>query len=69
MTLGRGKIFPEKVNALAVVFIVSTSLTSSAMAQILPPLPENLIEERGDGISFFLWVMAQEWRIICALNR
>ena len=53
MTLGRGKIFPEKVNALAVVFIVSTSVTSSAMAQILPPLPENLIEERGDGISLF----------------
>ena len=53
MTLGRSKIFPGKVNALAVVFIVSTSVTSSAMAQILPPLPENLIEERGDGISLF----------------
>ena len=23
------------------------------MAQILPPLPENLIEERGDGINLF----------------
>ena len=38
MTLGRGKIFPEKVNALAVVFMVSTLVTSSAMAQILPPI-------------------------------
>ena len=69
MTLGRCKIFPGKVKALAVVLIVSTSVTSSAMAQILSPLPENLIEESGDGINFFLWVMAQEWQIICALNR
>ncbi len=55
MTLGRGKIFPEKVNALAIIFIVSTSVTSSAMAQILPPppLPENLIEEIDDGIRLF----------------
>ena len=53
MTLGRGKIFPEKVNALAVVFIVSTSLTSPVMPQILPPLPENLIAESGDGINLF----------------
>ena len=68
MTLGRG-IFPEKIIALAVVFIVSTSVTSSAMAQILPPLPENLIEESVEGISLFHWVMAQEWQIICALNR
>ena len=52
MTLGRGKI-PGKVNALAVVLIVSTTVTSSAMAQILPPLPENLIAESGDGISLF----------------
>ena len=52
MTLGRD-IYPGNVNALAVVLIVSTSVTSSAMAQILPPLPENLIEERGDGINLF----------------
>ena len=51
MTLGRSKIFLEKVNVLAVVLIVLTSVTSLAMAQILPPLPENLIEENGDGIS------------------
>ena len=52
MTLGRS-IFPEKVNALTVVFIVSISVTASAMAQILPTLPENLIEERGEGINLF----------------
>ena len=69
MTLARNQIILGKVNALAVVFIVSTSLTSSVMAQILPPLPENLIAESGDGISLSLWVMAQEWRIICDLNR
>ena len=53
MTLARNQIILGKVNALAVVFIVSTSLTSSVMAQILPPLPENLIAESGDGISLF----------------
>ena len=47
------KIIPEKVNALAVVLIFSTSVTSSVMAQNLPPLPENLIAESGDGISLF----------------
>ena len=52
MTLGRS-IFPEKVNTLTVVFIVSISVTSSAMAQILPTLPEKLIEERGEGINLF----------------
>ena len=53
MTLGRCKIFPGKVKALAVVLIVSTSVTSSAVAQILPPLAEDLIAESGDGISLF----------------
>jgi len=53
MNLVRNQIILEKVNALAVIFIVSTSLTSSIMAQILPPLPENLIAESGDGISLF----------------
>ena len=58
MTLARNQIILGKVNALAVVFIVSTSLISSAMAQTLPPLAEGLIEESDDGISICLWVMA-----------
>ena len=53
MNLVRNQIILEKVNALAVIFIVSTSLTSPVMPQILPPLPENLIAESGDGISIF----------------
>ena len=53
MNLARNQIILGKVNVLAVIFIVSTSLTSSVMAQILPPLPENLIAESGDGISLF----------------
>ena len=53
MTLARNQIILGKVNSLAVVFIVSSSLTSSVMAQILPPLPENLIAESGDGITLF----------------
>ena len=53
MNLARNQIILGKVNVLDVIFIVSTSLTSSVMAQILPPLPENLIAESGDGISLF----------------
>jgi hypothetical protein len=53
MNLARNQIILGKVNVLAVIFIVSTSVTSSVMAQILPPLPENLIAESGDGISLF----------------
>ena len=53
MTLERDQIIPRNVNALAVVLIVSTTVTLSAMAQILPPLPEILIEESGDGINLF----------------
>ena len=53
MNLARNQIILGKVNVLAVIFIVSTSLTSPVMAQILPPLPENLIAESGDGISLF----------------
>ena len=51
MTLVCHQIIPGKVNALAIVLIVSTSVTSSAVAQILPPLAEDLIAESGDGIS------------------
>ena len=40
MTLARNRIILVKVIALAVVLIVSTTVTSSAMAQILPPLAE-----------------------------
>ena len=53
MTLVCHQIIPGKVNALAIVLIVSTSVTSSAVAQILPPLAEDLIAESGDGISLF----------------
>ena len=53
MNLARNQIILGKVYVLAVIFIVSTSVTSSVMAQILPPLPENLIAESGDGISLF----------------
>ena len=53
MTLERHQIIPGKVNALAIILIVSTSVTSSAVAQILPPLAEDLIAESGDGISLF----------------
>jgi len=53
MTLARNQIILGKVNALAIILIVSTSVNSSAVAQILPPLPENLIAESGDGISLF----------------
>ena len=53
MTLVRHQFIPGKVNALAIVLIVSTSVTSSAVAQILPPLAEDLIAESGDGISLF----------------
>ena len=53
MTLVCHQIIPGKANALAIVLIVSTSVTSSAVAQILPPLAEGLIAESGDGISIF----------------
>ena len=53
MTLVCHQIIPGKVNALAIVLIVSTSVTSSAVAQILPPLAEDLIAESGDGINLF----------------
>ena len=53
MTLEPHQIIPGKVNALAIILIVSTSVTSSAVAQILPPLAEDLIAESGDGISLF----------------
>ena len=58
MILVRNKIILGKVNALAVVFIALTSPASSGMAQTHTPLAEGLVTESGDGISFFLWIMA-----------
>ena len=52
MTLARNQIIPGKDNALAVVLIVSTSVTLRE-SQIFPPLAEGLIAESGDGISIF----------------
>ena len=49
----RHQIILGKVKGLAVVLIVSTSMASTATAQIVPPLAENLIEETGAGISSF----------------
>ncbi|KZR89715.1 hypothetical protein [Synechococcus sp. MIT S9508] len=53
MNLERHQIILGKVKCLTVVLIVSTSMASTATAQIVPPLAEGLIEETGDGISSF----------------
>ena len=53
MNLERHQIIFGKVKGLAVVLIVSTSMASTATAQIVPPLAEDLIEETGGGISSF----------------
>ena len=53
MNLERHQIILGKVKGLAVVLIVSTSIASTATAQIVPPLPECLIVETGDRINSF----------------
>ena len=68
MNLERHQIILGKVKGLAVVLIVSTSMASTATAQIVPPLAEGLIEETVTGSVVFLWVMARESQITCALK-
>lgn len=53
MNLERHQIIFRKVKCLAVVLIVSTSMASTATAQIVPPLAESLIGETGAGIRSF----------------
>ena len=67
MNLERHQIILGKVKGLAVVLIVSTSMASTATAQIVPPLAEGLIEETVTGSVVFLWVMARESQNICDL--